>query len=487
MNHTLRRVLCLVLVLFTVATTGVFLAACQDPSSGQGNNDTPGTDGTHNSTDDIYAAYNIPDSLPARSFENDQFVIACQDDNMLQFFYVEEMDGGMVDIAVYKSVAAIEGRFGVDIYAYMAPSANSIKNAMTTQDGSFDFAFMLDVTASSLSLENLFVNLYDLEYLDFSKPWWPAPSVKALTYQNKMYLGSSTMSYLGLGQTFLTYFNKTIFDDNGITYPYEAAFNGDWYMEDMIEIAEMFYTDAQGNDIKDAEDSYGFIAPGKFYGWFESFGIEMVKKDGDELVLNAHCEEAYDLVEYVYEMIVEKDMGYIDEEVVVNEMFAQGQSAFIYGKLRVAHDVFRQQEIDYGILPVPKLNEDQETYYSAYTDRFFVVPSSSVSGKNEQDIGFILEALSAEGYRTIYPAYYEVAMQGRYSKDEESKRILTMLHPLRVIDFAYVYTGDKCFTRSLVTLIAENKSSDYASLLGNGTPAANDKLDELMTKFKELN
>ena len=34
---------------------------------------------------------------------------------------------------------------------------------------------------------------------------------------------------------------------------------------------------------------------------------------------------------------------------------------------------------------------------------------------------------------------------------------------------------------------AENKSSDYASLLGNGTSAANDKLDELMTKFKELN
>jgi hypothetical protein len=258
-------------------------------------------------------------------------------------------------------------------------------------------------------------------------------------------------------------------------------------MEDMIGIAEAFYTDTQGNDIKDAEDVYGFIAPGKFYGWFESFGIEMVKKEGDELVLNAHCTEAYDLVEYVYEMIVEKDMGYIDDEAVVNEMFAQGQSTFIYGKLRVAHDVFRQQEIDYGILPVPKLNEDQENYYSAYTDRFFVVPSTSVSGKDAQDIGFILEALSAEGYRTIYPAYYEVAMQGRYSKDEESKRILTMLHPLRVIDFAYVYTGDKCFTRSLVTLIAEKQSSDYASHLGNGTSAANEKLDELMEKFKELN
>ena len=209
-------------------------------------------------------------------------------------------------------------------------------------------------------MENLFVNLYDLDSLDFSKPWWPAPSVKALTYQDKMYLGSSTMSYLGLGQTFLTYFNKTIFDDNGIEYPYEAVFKGEWYMNDMIEIAETFYDDTQGNDIKDAEDIYGFIAPGKFYGWFESFGIEMVKKEGDDLILNAHCKEAYELVGYVYDMIVDKEMGFIEEEAVVNEMFARGQSTFIYGKLRVAYDVFRLQEIDYGILPVPKLNEDQD-------------------------------------------------------------------------------------------------------------------------------
>ena len=77
-------------------------------------------------------------------------------------------------------------------------------------------------------------------------------------------------------------------------------------------------------------------------------------------------------------------------------------------------------------------------------------------------------------------------MQGRYSKDAESKRVLTMLHPLRVIDFAYVYTGDQCFSRSLYTLISQ-QSKDYASLLGSGTDAANDKLANLVATFKELN
>ena len=221
MNHTLRRILCLVLVLFTAATAGLLSVACSNPTPDEGGNTNIGSDGTSNTTDDTYAAYNIPDSLPTRSFGKDTFTIACQDEGMIQFFFVEEMDGSVVDKAVYKSVSAVEERFEVNVDAFTVTNHQVIKNGIMTQDGSFDFAFMLDVTSSGYSLENLFVNLYDLEHLDFSKPWWPAPSVKALTFQDKMYLGSSTMSYLGLGQTFLVYFNKTLFDDNGIDYPYQ--------------------------------------------------------------------------------------------------------------------------------------------------------------------------------------------------------------------------------------------------------------------------
>ena len=513
--HT-TRILSMLLALIMLFTLTFTMIACSEeqpddkpPADNTPGNDTPGDDkpGDDDPKDpvtppdgpdgpdgpdqpeDPYASYNIPDSLPERSFRSegtDEFVIACQDD-MVHFFWVEDYDGGIVDNAVFRSVAAVEQRFDVEVSAYQASGNQAIKTGILTQDGSFDFAFMLDVTASGFSLENLFVNLYDLNSLDFSKPWWPAPSVEALTYQNKMYLGSSTMSYLGLGQTFLTYFNKTIFTDHELEYPYEAVMAGEWYLEDMIELAEGYGDYFGNNDIKDPDDTFGFLCPNGFYGWFESFGIEMVTKEDDVLVLNAHCEEAYELIENVHYMLLESELGYTDSEQIVNEMFSNNQAMFVYGKLRNAYDVFRYHDVDYGILPVPKLNEDQQDYHSAYTDRFFVVPASSVSGKDKQDIGFILEALSAEGYRIIYPAYYEEAMQNRYSTDAESKQILAMLHSRRVIDFAYVYTNGKCFTRSLVTLIIEKQSKDYASLLANGQTAAEEKLRELETLFSELN
>jgi hypothetical protein len=481
------RLLSLVLALVMLLSVSVVMIGCNDEQPNP--NKDPSND-NNQPGDGPYAEYNIPDSLPERNFASeglDEFVIATQDANMMQFFWVEDYDGGTVDNAVYRSVSAIEERFGTTVSAYQASNDQAIKLGMTTQDGSFDFAFMLDVTAAGFSLENLFTNLYDLEALDFSKPWWPDPSVEALTYQNKMYLGSSTMSYLGLGQTFLTYFNKTIFTDNGLTFPYEDVMAGDWYLEDLIELAEGYGNYDENNDIKDAEDTFGFLAPNGFYGWFESFGIELIKKESDDLILNASCEEAYDLIEDVHYIIIESDGGYTDTEQVVNDMFANNQSMFVYGKLRNAYDVFRYSQVDYGILPVPKLNEDQENYNSAYTDRFFVIPASSVSGKDAQDIGFLLEALSAQGYRTIYPAYYEEAMQNRYSTDAESKQILSMLHKYRVISFSYIYGGKECYSRALNTLIAERQSKDYASFLAEGADKAEQKLVTLRELFSGLN
>ena len=352
MKTKLIRMLSLLLALITLlALTCTMIGCIDDPDDVPGQKDPENPDEKDPSekdpdekdpdeedpgNDDPYASYNIPDSLPERNFAQegiDEFVIACQDD-MVSFFWVEDYDGGIVDNAVYRSVAAVEERFGTTVTAYQAASHNAIKNSITTQDGSFDFAFMLDVTASGFSLENLFVNLYNLESLDFSKPWWPAPSVEALTYQNKMYLGSSTMSYLGLGQTFLTYFNKTIFTDNGLDYPYEAVMEGDWYLEDLIGLAEGYGTYDDNNDFKDTDDTFGFLCPNGFYGCYESFGIEMIKKEGDDLILNAHCTEAYDLIEDLHYILIESDFGYTDTEQLVNTHDRQRHLAPVFWKGR---------------------------------------------------------------------------------------------------------------------------------------------------------
>ena len=61
------------------------------------------------------------------------------------------------------------------------------------------------------------------------------------------------------------------------------------------------------------------------------------------------------------------------------------------------------------------------------------------SAQETEAISAIVEAMSAEGYKYIKPAYYELALGGRYSKDPDSVEMLDIIFQNRTISFTYLY------------------------------------------------
>ena len=53
--------------------------------------------------------------------------------------------------------------------------------------------------------------------------------------------------------------------------------------------------------------------------------------------------------------------------------------------------------------------------------------------------GVILEALSAEGYKQVFPTYYEIALKDKYLRDDESVKMLDLITASRTISFSYMY------------------------------------------------
>lgn len=79
----------------------------------------------------------------------------------------------------------------------------------------------------------------------------------------------------------------------------------------------------------------------------------------------------------------------------------------------------RDMKDDFGIVPWPKYDESSDGYAAnvdAGTD-LFVVPITTADAERTS---IILEALCAEGYRSVIPAYYEVALQKKYTRDDIS-------------------------------------------------------------------
>jgi hypothetical protein len=102
-------------------------------------------------------------------------------------------------------------------------------------------------------------------------------------------------------------------------------------------------------------------------------------------------------------------------------------------------------ETDFGILPFPKFNEAQENYYSVvnpYTGVMLGIPQSA---EDLNRVSIILEALAAESRYTLQPAYYDVALTRKYTRDEESEEMLDIIFGSRVYDIGGVYSFGNVF------------------------------------------
>ena len=56
-------------------------------------------------------------------------------------------------------------------------------------------------------------------------------------------------------------------------------------------------------------------------------------------------------------------------------------------------------------------------------------------------IGIVTEAMNAEGWKTLIPAYYDVTMKYKGVRDEEAIAMLDQILEDRIYDFGYVYGG----------------------------------------------
>ena len=67
---------------------------------------------------------------------------------------------------------------------------------------------------------------------------------------------------------------------------------------------------------------------------------------------------------------------------------------------------------------------------------FLCVPMTT---SDPERTGIVLEAMAAESMYTVTPAYYDVALKGKYARDEESLDMLDIILESRCYDLGWFY------------------------------------------------
>ena len=118
-------------------------------------------------------------------------------------------------------------------------------------------------------------------------------------------------------------------------------------------------------------------------------------------------------------------------------MFRDGLVLFVPSIFNDAFNTYRYMDDEYGILPYPKWDEAQESYLTNARDQYTIL-GLPITNTDTDFAGTIIEAMCCESYRTVYPAYYDIALKGKYSADRDTANIIDIIMSGRNYDFAYL-------------------------------------------------
>ncbi|HHW24770.1 MAG TPA: extracellular solute-binding protein [Clostridiales bacterium] len=472
------------LIALCLAMSMLFVSCAK--GGGDTASDTTASQVTEAETTELEARQAIPDDLPSKDFGGREFRIYSSTGRE-DTFYTDEQNGEVINDAIFTAIAKTEERFNVDVVNIDSTGDDGghnekIRSIITAGEDAFEIAENHDSLSGGLAMQGLLMNLYDVPYLNFEKPWWPSNAVETLTFRNKMFLASSNFSYRGFHWTRVIFFNKDLLVDYNMEEPYKYVFDGTWTLDKLASLVKDTYSDLNGNSQRDKDDLYGYVAEGPVYCYLEQYDLSpLIKTPDGGLELGINNSRTLTLVEKMYSLLHESQGAIITDYGMSYDWFSTNRALFAFGEIYYAVDKYRYTDINYGIVMQPKLDDAQKDYRAEYTDRFILFP---ITLQDTEFAGIIFEAMSAEGYKLVFPAYYEIALKQKFTYDDESVQVLDIINDVRVLDFSYVYIPD--IFGLLNTLLYNNPSKDFASLYAKSEKSLNAKIKQLIESYDKL-
>lgn len=321
-----------------------------------------------------------------------------------------------------------------------------MSSSILTGTGEYDLMCGYSAYIVSLVSDNLFLDLNTAKYLNFEKPWWMPYINKEMTINGKMYLTTGDVSLTLWDAIYIFLFNKTMVKDYGVADIYQLVRDGKWTLESLQNIVKDVSKDMDGNDKMDDNDLYGFatlignltdnymIAFNQPVTSFDDNGIPYLTENNERMVeiISRLRNLLYNTVGVISKVEADASLRHPYEN-----MFFENRVMFIPQRLGEIEKM-RSMDTDFGIIPYPKYDENQEKYFTSSHNSFsmFGIP---IDAKDSDMSGAILEALCAESYKTVVPAFYETALKSKYARDDESSEMLDIIRSGMASNFGFLH------------------------------------------------
>ena len=415
--------------------------------------------------------------------------------------FAEAETGDIINDAIYRRNNLVEDRLNIKIKPIGIIDAswdkaydffNYIKRSVASGEDDFDVALGYAALMPNYAMQGLFFNVNGVPYIDYDKPWWSSNFKDEMSIGGKSYLFEGDYALSLLARAMCIFYNKDYAKDLGLENLYQTVLGGEWTLDKISEISRSAYIDLNGNGQKDPDDNFGTtITIGTYIDnlWF-AFDQPVTVMDSDGYpVLAANTAKMAEMVSKTYEFLYNNEgvnalVENLEEEMNCLNNFSAGKILFWPNTL-YKNVMLRATETDYGILPYPKWNKEQARYMTGAQDNFSII-AIPVTCKNTELAGAVLEALAAESYRSVTPAYYEIALKTKYLRDDESAMMLDIIRDGLSFNFGAYHTDSIGDLRLQYRFLMSDKKSDWASFYEKNEARYQKGLEKTIDNYMNL-
>jgi len=410
----------------------------------------------------------------------------------------EEQNGEALNDAIFErnrnaeeefSFKLVEAKFGLDWSGGPKLIEEFSKNVLAG-DNTYQAAYLPLHFGPQVINEGYLIDLYELDGLHLNGYWWDTDLNLPLEIDGKLYTSSSSAQLMSYELVWHYLFNKKVFDDRSLEYPYQIVRDGEWTFDKLGEYASQIASLNGAQSFAFTPESkavYG-IAGHSASPHFSMISADnyFVVNDGDGTMsylgaterLLATIDKLSETFNITDGKVLFDDHGDLDYVGGYYYMFINNRAGFVTTELK-GTTVLRTMDSDYGILPAPKLDEDQEeyvTYLNEVAGRF-AIPTTN---PDPEFAAVIFDVLSYDSYNDVLPIYRDSTLSQKGLRDEESIEMLNIIIDGRITELGKVYGFINDMEKELETmfLAGENTAASIMAKYEKTIPAAIDALIE---------
>jgi len=410
-------------------------------------------------------------------------------------FLATEANGAVQNDAVYARNQKVCQALNITLdikYDAIATVGDALKKQYSSGGNDYD-VFTQTRVGLPYSYQGYLYNLATIDTMNLDREYWDQDWINTMNFGGALYsvIGDMSISTLLFNSSVI--FNKRIYRDLNYDEPYALVKEGKWTYEELMTKSMAYGSDTNGDGKMEYNvDTFGITGWGteSSYGMFYGSGFKFVNKNGEGAsLLEFDSDKLATITEKVVKLWSDTSSyfnasGSSAQHSYPFSVFSEGRALYCDIVLSKIGTFMTEMDDAFGVLPEPKLNEDQDRYYSyvGYSIPLSMITANTTEADAET-IGLIMEYFSATSYDDVTPQILEIVTKTRNVRDAESGEMINIIIRSKLFDPAHWFdlNGFGSFSRQMIN----QKTTSISTYVKTYNKLASSAWNDIVAQFEK--